>query len=262
MVARGPLFCAEDVTETAARTGLRLRADPGAIARMLDGAFREFALHARMGQAARASEHETWAREVARAASALARLLGLGDPGDVPDLAGGGGVWLLARELPEHDAELMLRVGALVAVARAGGGGEARPPSDAEALATAAAGVPVIERAAALAADRWRARRVARSARQADSAERLLIARLCAAYRAAFGRAARLVVPRDVPQARPGGPAIEWLQAVLGLFLARAEKALRPSARDRAWRARLRVLASDGGRHALAHRVRAARAGV
>lgn len=255
---RAPLFTPADLAEAAEVAGLTLSGDAAAVSADLEEAFAAFVMDARMEEASPPSEQARWAGDVAKAASALALLLGPFDPGDDPEPGEGGGLWPLARNLPERDNDLRLCQAAMIAAARdairpAAGW---RPVSDYDALRIALAAVPVIRRAAELTAEYWTRQKGGDAMR--PFAERALMRRLCEAHHAAFGRKPTFTMPRDVERAQPTGASLDWFRATLQAFLARAQVALDPSPRDGPWSERCAYLARPQHAHALAHAIRAA----
>ncbi|MBD0275416.1 MAG: hypothetical protein ICV73_26240 [Acetobacteraceae bacterium] len=167
-----------------------MKADPGAIARQLQEVLAAFIGHARLEAEDPAGKHAAWAREVEKAADALAELLGRFEPGRGPEPGDGSGRWNLIRNLPlPKDRELALRRAAIQRIARdALRPGTSEAVSDWESMGLAMAGVPYIARAAALTAGHWESKKGGGGARR-SSAEDFLMDGLSAIYREAFGRA-------------------------------------------------------------------------
>lgn len=255
---RAPLFTPADLAEAAEVAGLTLSGDAAAVSAELEEAFAAFVTDARMEEASPPNEQARWASDVAKAANALALLLGPFDPGDDPEPGEGGGLWPLARNLPDRDNDLQLTQAAMIAAARDAIRPESgwRPVGDFDALRIALAAVPIIRRAAELTAEYWTRQKGSDAMRL--FAERALMRRLCEAHRAAFGRKPTFTMPRGVERAQPTGPSLEWFRATLKVFLARTQVALNPSPRDGPWSARCAYLARPEHAHALAHAIRAA----
>lgn len=239
LATRAPIVRASDWRTLADASRAKLTNTDDHLTQRLNRALQTFVLNSRIAMATPPAEMVSKAVAIEHACDRLLASLKMDGPEPNEDTA-----WALLRDLPAEIDPRLYEARSLMAVRH-----------DWDAARVAMAGIAYLRRAAELTAARWRERKGGFSV--AGSAEPALFVDLAAIYRDATGKRPGISTPAN--GGPPGGPAVRFCQAVLGLLLARYCECLVPSPRDETWLARARELTTPEGAGSVADRIFAAR---